>query len=253
MTMDPAMPNDMRTPSIVADKPALDASGKRFAFFDVDETVIRFKSMFVFANHYYNRTGPLPGVIGPLRHRAFMARMNGYLRAGRSREFINMAYYREFAGRSQAAVQRLVRDWFRELRESGQDIYFPAVLEVIRRHQAANTRVVLVSGSFTELLEPIAEELNVFKVLATRLKVENGRYTGAILPQQMIGAGKAAAVRLLLEDEGADRADSWAYGDHHSDIPMLSEVGHPTIVSRDPEMIRLAAERQWDVLDPLLT
>jgi HAD superfamily hydrolase (TIGR01490 family) len=230
---------------------ASESQRKRFAFFDVDETIVPFKSMFLFAEYYYCHTGVLPAVFGPSRYATFKKKIDDWLQAGRTREFINMAYYREFEGRSRETVRQLVSEWFGELRASRTDFYFPEVLRIIRQHQAAGTRVVLVSGSFLDLLEPIAEELGVYKVLATNLDVRDGRYTGSILPPQMIGAGKAAAVRLLLESENASRADACAYGDHHSDIAMLSEVDYPTIVSRDPEMLALARERQWSVLDPL--
>ncbi len=226
---------------------------RRFAFFDVDETVIRFKTMFVFQHYYYRHTGFLPAVTGPIRHRVFLRSMRGYERAGRSREFMNAAYYHFFSGRPKSIVCRLARQWFQELRDTSAEIFFPTVIKVLRQHQMENTSVVLVSGSFTDVLEPIAEELGAYKILATQLETKHGIYTGRLKSPQMIGAGKAAAVRALLMSEGSDRAHAWAYGDHHSDISMLEEVDHPNVVSRDPSMMALAKQRGWRLLDPLGT
>lgn len=224
---------------------------EKFAFFDVDETVIRFKSMFLFNEYYCKNVGVLPSLFGGLRHRIFMRLIQSYWRDGRSREFINALYYHRFKGRKRSTVRELSWRWYNAMRNEHQSIYNPAALNIIRRHQENRTKIVLVSGSFEELLEPIAEELGVDRVLATQLEVSRGRYTGKIVPPQMIGAGKALAVRTLLAAEGANRADAWAYGDHTSDIAMLEEVDHPTIVSSDKRMIEIAMERGWPIVDPL--
>ncbi|MDA8231332.1 MAG: HAD-IB family hydrolase [Magnetospirillum sp.] len=227
------------------------AERAKIAFFDVDETVIRFKSMFRFQEYYHSKTGILPGFLGAYRYRSFLRAMDRYLSDGKPREFINAQYYRGFQGRRRSTVRALARQWFRDMRNGGESIYIPAVVDIIRRHQADGARIVLVSGSFVELLEPIAEELGVSHILATRLETLRDRYTGNILPPQMIGDGKAIAVRALLAAEGVGAAESWAYGDHISDIAMLEEVDHPNIVSRDPHMVALATERHWGLVDPL--
>lgn len=226
------------------------ATYKKFAFFDVDETVVRFKTMFEFQRYYFSKTGLLPGVTGDYRYRKFVSEIDRHLRNGKPREFINTLYYKGFRGRKQSSVCELVRQWREDLKKSSEPIFVPATLDIIRRHQKEGTKIVLVSGSFIELLEPLAEELGAFKILATRLEVKNGRYTGNILPPQMIGAGKALALRRLLEEEGVSRSDAWAYGDHSSDVAMLEEVDHPAIVSRDPDMMALAANRGWELVDP---
>ena len=223
----------------------------KYAFFDVDETVIRFKSMFLFHEYYCKNVGPTSGLIGGIRHRNFIRKVRNHLQRGRSREFINALYYRDFKGRKHETVKHMVREWYRDLIGRESSIFVLPVLDIIRRHKESGSKIILVSGSFMELLEPIGEEIGADRVLATQLEVIHGRYTGRIIPPQMIGAGKAVAVRTLIAAEGGDRENSWAYGDHTSDIAMLEEVGHPTIVSRDQHMIDIATERGWNIVDPL--
>lgn len=223
---------------------------KRFAFFDVDETIVRFKTMFEFQRYWFTQSGFMPTIFGSWRHHRFSAQMEMYLRFGRSREFINAAYYRGFGGRDPALVRNLARRWYEEMRATGRELYFPPILRVLRAHQAAGVAVVLVSGSLIDILTPFAEELNVRHILATELEVVDRHYTGRILPPQIIGAGKATAIRSFLAEQRADRADCWAYGDHSSDLAMLEEVGHPTIVSNAQEMIEIAQDRGWDWINP---
>ncbi len=110
--------------------------------------------------------------------------------------------------------------------------------------------MVLVSGSCVDILAPIAADLSIRSVLATRLEVIDGRYTGKILPPQIIGAGKALVVEDVMKRHGARPGDAFAYGDHESDESMLASVGHPVVVSRDPHMLGRAGRCGWQTLDP---
>jgi phosphoserine phosphatase len=55
-------------------------------------------------------------------------------------------------------------------------------------------------------------------------------------------------MRQLAEEKGIDLAESWAYSDSHSDLPMLRAVGHPVAVNPDAELARVAREEGWDVM-----
>jgi len=223
---------------------------RTFAFFDVDDTVVRIKTMFSFQDYYYTHTGLLPSLLGKRKAQRFEARRQGYLAAGRPREDLNRMYYRTWRGRRPEEVAELARRWYDQTRAMPGGLYFPGALRALREHQDAGHEIVFVSGSMVDILRPIADELGVTCLLATRVVAENGRYTGEIVPPQTIGAGKAEAVRTFLADAGAAGADCWAYGDDRSDVPMLSEVGHPVLVSDRAEIAELARERGWRLVRP---
>lgn len=218
-----------------------------YAFFDLDETVVACKTMFSFQDFWFRNRSPW---FGRMRAERFQARFNRYRWSGEPREFINRAYYASFAGRNPADVAVTARDWFAELRRTMKPFYVPAAVEAIRAHQCNGTKIVFVSGSLVSVIQPIADELEVDHILGTRLEVVRGRYTGEIIPPQTIGEGKAIAVRRFLQENQCDGSDCWAYGDHISDIPMLSSVGRPVIVSSEPAMIRLAEASRWSRIDP---
>ena len=69
-------------------------------------------------------------------------------------------------------------------------------------------------------------------VIATRMVVEDGRYTGEI-EYYAYGETKAEAIRELAETEGYDLSRSYAYSDSVTDLPMLEAVGHPYAVNPD--------------------
>lgn len=230
------------------DKAAGYTSSPRFAFFDVDETLIRTKSMFSFKEFFCRNCAESSGSAGVLEHRRFMRSMADYQRRGMSREFINRKYYESYRNLRPEDVRDCARRWFRKLKEQRPDLYVEPVVNLLRKHRASGEEPVLVSGSSVEILAPLAEELDVRHVLATRLEVRDGRYTGRILPPQMIGGGKREALEAFIQKHGAPAEECFAYGDHPSDLPMLEAVGNPNAVGGDARLKAIAAELGWNVV-----
>jgi phosphoserine phosphatase len=94
---------------------------------------------------------------------------------------------------------------------------------------------------------PIGELLGADAVVATRMQISDGRYTGEI-DYYAYGENKAAALRRLAEEHHYDLSRSYAYSDSVTDLHMLEVVGHPYAVNPDRELRRVANERGWPVL-----
>jgi phosphoserine phosphatase len=108
--------------------------------------------------------------------------------------------------------------------------------------------VVIVSSSGAEVVAPIGAMLGADRVVATRMAVVDGVFTGDI-EQYVYGPAKAEAMRGLAAEEGYDLAASYAYSDSVTDLPMLEAVGHPHAVNPDRALRRAALTRGWPVLD----
>ncbi|MER7028865.1 HAD family hydrolase [Streptomyces ramulosus] len=202
-------------------------SPRSAAFFDVDETLITVKSMFAFLRHWLARNGD-DGTL--YRRRADALRE---MAARLPREEGNRAYYTFFAGVPAAGLLAAGREWYAAYR-MGPDAFVTATVRALARHQAAGDRTVLVSGGFAACLEPLAEDLGVDLILcSTPLVSADGTLTGEV-GTAMIGKAKAVAVDRTIAEFGLPAADCWAYGDHSSDLGMLSSVGHPVAVGDDP-------------------
>jgi HAD superfamily hydrolase (TIGR01490 family) len=217
----------------------------RFAFFDVDETLIDLKSMFSFRAYYYRHR--LGNLRGQLANWLAQRRLQQLLKQGRDRSYVNRAFYREFRGHSPADMAECARRWFAEA-SSQPSFYIKPVLNALQRHRANGIEPVFVSGSSLEILQPLADALGVRHLLVNRLAVEHGRFTGEILPPQTIGQGKRDAIEAFLNQHGAQGADCYGYGDHASDLALLEAIGHPNVVARDPVLLAIANERGWPVL-----
>jgi phosphoserine phosphatase len=81
-----------------------------------------------------------------------------------------------------------------------------------------------------------------------RSEIRDGVYTGKPDGPFTYREGKAQAIRELAEREGLDLAESYAYSDSESDLPMLRAVGHPVVVNPDAELRRVAREEGWELM-----
>jgi len=84
-------------------------------------------------------------------------------------------------------------------------------------------------------------------VIATRMAVEDGKYTGEIR-FYAYAENKAKAIRDLARKRGYDLDRSYAYSDSVTDVHMLEAVGHPHAVNPDKDLRRIARDRGWPIL-----
>ncbi|MEU0118082.1 HAD family hydrolase [Streptomyces bobili] len=218
------------------------SEGRRAAFFDVDETLITAKSMFLFLRHWLEGRGD-DGTVYQRQADALRATVA----QGLPREVGNRAYYRNFEGARAADVLSAGRAWYAGYRRR-PDAFVAACVDALEGHRAAGHKVVLVSGSFEACLAPIAEDLGADLVLCSDPQTApDGTYTGGV-GTPMIGAAKTEAVARTIAGLGVAAADCFAYGDHSSDLGMLRAVGHPVVVGDDLALGDIAREKGWPVL-----
>ena len=126
-------------------------------------------------------------------------------------------------------------------------VVYAEALALIAEHHEAGREVIVVSASGSEVVEPIATMLGADHVIATRMGVADGKYTGEI-DFYAYGENKAVAMKELAEEQRYDLSESFAYSDSITDAPMLGVVGHGYAVNPDRNLRRLAAQEGWGIL-----
>lgn len=219
-----------------------------YAFFDVDGTLIKGKPMLDFLRFYYREQFPYSKIIGEIKYLFFIIKLKFLLVFGKKRDSLNSYYYQCYKNQEKNLLMELGERWFIR-RIHNRSAYLKNVIDELIAHQNKGAEVVLVSGSFAACLEPFARKFNVQYVLASSLETRNGRYTGGILPPQTIGAGKVKAIQQFLEQNDFNHYERcYAYGDHSSDIPMLSLVGNPKAISGDVLLEQHAKKHGWEII-----
>lgn len=125
---------------------------------------------------------------------------------------------------------------------------YPQMLEIAWNHQDEGRPVFIVTAASQDTAAMIAHVLGFDGGLGTPLEVVDGRYTGRLAGPFAYRDGKPQVMRELAADRGLDLAESYAYSDSESDLPMLRAVGHPVVVNPDRELLRVAKQEGWDVL-----
>ncbi|MCR6711907.1 MAG: HAD-IB family hydrolase [Demequina sp.] len=212
------------------------------AFFDLDKTIIAMSSSSALSR--------------PLLEGGLLTR-TAALRTGYAALLFHMGGADERkTNRLRDALAELIRGWDVErlneildetLHEYIDPVVFEEALELIHAHHELGRDVVIVSASAEEVVRPIAALLGADAVIATRMTVEDGHFTGEI-DFYAFGENKAVAMAELAAERGYDLARSYAYSDSITDMPMLQAVGHGYAVNPDRALRREALENGWGIL-----
>ncbi len=76
----------------------------------------------------------------------------------------------------------------------------------------------------------------------------DGLYTGDLNGPFVYGEGKVEAMQRFAAEHDIDMGESYAYSDSASDLPMLRSVGNAVVVNPDAELLALARQEGWRVL-----
>ncbi|WP_404382613.1 phosphoserine phosphatase SerB [Knoellia locipacati] len=101
----------------------------------------------------------------------------------------------------------------------------PGARTLVRTLKRLGFTVALVSGGFIEIVQPIADELDIDHARANRLEIVDGRLTGRVLGDVVDRQGKASALREFAQAAGLPLARTVAIGDGANDLDMLGTAG----------------------------
>lgn len=224
----------------VAKRETLPERTDAVAVFDLEGTVIA--SNMIEAYLWARLAGRTKsGWVGELADLA--TSMPKYLRAERrDRGDFVRTFLRRYEGADEQALRRVVAD---RLGDTLLARALPEAVRQIRRHKAAGHRTLLITGAIDILVEPLNGLFD--DIVASRLHVVDGRFTGYLDGPPLVGEARAAFLRRYARLNGFDLARSYAYGDSFSDRPLLEAVGTANAVNPDPKLYRHAKRKKWTV------
>ncbi|MDE0245116.1 MAG: HAD family phosphatase [Gammaproteobacteria bacterium] len=211
----------------------------RLALFDIDGTLLNEPS----SEKRFMLWLFLKGRIGPIRLLAYaLFALRHFPRYGPGVFAKNKSLLWR---RTVSSVEELAREWAAGGLEKA--LCGPC-LERLRTHQQAGDIVVLLSGTPRVLADAIADRLGVDHVVATECALRAGRYGFAPPIVHRVGEDKLASARDLCARFETTLANSAAYGNSLSDLPLLGACGAPVAVNPDSALAAIAGERGWEVI-----
>lgn len=234
-------------PSRAADLPVVPAANGRVqvAAFDFDGTTIQGNSPVMLVRYLTLRGMLRKSVV----FRILLWAGAYKVRLPQNESWVRSLVFSAFRGEPKAKVDAFLARFYHEVVEGR---FRPEAARALREHAEAGHVVVWVSASFEPLILEAMRDRYVHYQVSTRMRVdEAGDYTDEVEGLPVEGAEKLVALRRLCDAEfGEDGWElGWAYGDHHSDRPLLEAARTPRAVTPDRPLARTARRRGWEVLD----
>ncbi len=210
------------------------------ALFDMEGTILPSN---VVESYVWSRMADLPWDRWPGELVSVFSRIPSYLMADRRDrgEFLR-TFFRRYEGSTVEGIDHLVDEVVSEFMLQKVSA---AAIRRIREHRAAGHRTILITAAAEPFVRPIVPLFD--EVVAARLEVVDGVYTGYLAEPPLVGEARGAWLRRYALLEGADLKQSYAYADSHSDLALLRAVGNPVVVSPDAALYRLARRRRWPI------
>ncbi len=213
------------------------------AFFDLDKTIIATSSVFAFNKSFLDEGLLSRRSVLDLAYTQLAYSLSGADDDQMAK--VRQAMATATKGWEPARVEQIVTE---ALTDIVRPTIFAEAQDLLSEHRALGHDLVIVSASGEELVAPIARMLGADHYAGTRMsRDDDGRYAGEI-EFYCQGRGKSEALRGFATRYGYDLDSSYAYSDSSTDLPMLEEVGHPTVVNPDRALRREALERGWPIL-----
>lgn len=214
------------------------------AFFDLDNTLLRGASSFLFAKAAFERNFVKRRELWRFAWQQFK-----FITRGESAKLLAHIEDRAMSlvvGQSAKALEDLVGIAWEDYVQAKM---WPETVRIAQEHIAAGREVWIITAAPVQMGQYIAKELGLTGALGTVLEVKNGLLTGEFEGRPLHGEGKAIAIQKLAKERGLSLKRSYAYSDSHNDLYMLTRVGHAVAVNPDKTLERYAKAAHWTILD----
>lgn len=217
---------------------------KAAAFFDVDNTILRGSSSYLFGKSAFERK--------------FFSRKDFWSFAWHQFRFIWRGENNNaLAGLKDRALLLIAGHRVKDIEDLVDEVYdqhirlklWPETVRLAKDHIADGREVWLVTAAPQELGNVIAKKLGLTGAIGTKVERKNGIFFGKLVGKPIHGPNKRVAIKQLAKKRNLSLRKSYAYSDSHNDLPMLTAVGHPVAVNPDKILTRYARAADWPIYD----
>lgn len=210
-------------------------------FFDLDDTIINGQSQKLFVRYLFKKNKINFFVYFYVILWFVFYKMKLVKNVKKIREKV----FKVCNGWSDVFMRELILDFFNlYIKERIHKNFF----DLLNYHKKRGAKTILLSAAIYPIVKTVADFLELDFCIATKLKIQKGIYTGEIDGDIIYGLQKKDAIVDFVKDNNFSFKGSYAYGDHISDLYLLSIVENPVIVNPGHYMIKLAEEKQWNTI-----
>jgi phosphoserine phosphatase len=120
---------------------------------------------------------------------------------------------------------------------------FPAAIRRVREHRARGHRTLLITGALDFVVKPLEPLFD--DIVCASLSRASSSYAGELTDVPPTGESRAQLLFDYADEHDLSLAESVAYADSASDLPMLEAVGFPVAVNPETRLAAIARKRGW--------
>jgi HAD superfamily hydrolase (TIGR01490 family) len=195
----------------------------KLAIFDLDRTLLAANSSYQSATFAY------------FCHRAFSTPL-ATLHQNHFDEFFAGKQHQIFEEQAQLFVEECCTSL----------IYAPAFRRLVNLRDNGHY-VVILSGSPTFLVKPMAKHFGIAQGVGTEYAVDAAGHFSHV-SHVMDGPDKAQFAQEIAEELEISRRDIEAYSDSHFDLPLLQIAGKAVGVNPNKKLRKLCISNGWEIL-----
>ena len=217
--------------AILSDQP-------RCAAFDLENTLIAsnvVESYAWLATRHLERAERVRLVVGLLAEAPKLLRLDR-----RDRSDFLRAFYRRY---EDAPVDQLRLDSYELFSDLLGLRAFPEAIARVRRHRALGHRTLLITGALDFVVEPLRPLFD--EIVCASMAERDGKFTGELTQAPPTGEARAILLDEFARAQGLSLADTVAYADSTSDLPMLEAAGFPVVINPEAKLAAIARRRGW--------
>ncbi len=208
------------------------------AFFDLDNTLIAGDSDYLWGEFLADADAVPAAEFREKNQRFLKQYQHGQLNA---EEFLAFQLY----PLSLHPISRL-KEWrCLFLKQIIEPLVLPKALALVAEHLALGHQLILATSTNSFITRPIAGYFGIEHLIAAEPEIVAGKFTGRVNGQASFGPAKLKWAQNWLKANSGSLKQSWFYSDSHTDLPLLSAVGHAIAVDANEQLGEVAQARGW--------
>ncbi len=132
------------------------------------------------------------------------------------------------------------------INDSIKPSYFSAGLEKVKWHREQGHLLVMVSASMDIYMKEVCKDLGFDELICTNTSLKP---RPAVTGVNCYGIEKITRLKQSDFFEDTDWENSYAYSDHHSDIPMMELCGNKIATTPTKKLKSHARKNGWKIVD----
>ncbi len=215
---------------------------EKISFFDVDGTLVDGYTNSSFFSFLLEK-GEYPRSAWNESQRFYKEYLSGRLSYNQLSPLFLAALAKGLRGKRVSWLQRRAKQFLPAIKKMVWP-FVPRLLGFLRKKHL----LVSVSASNSEVIE-LLEEIGLNATIATVYEKKKGVFTGRIARPVISPMQKLAAIKQFAAKRGVSLRDCIVFGDAPSDELMLDAVGKAFVLMPTAEMKKLAAGKNWVVIE----